>query len=102
MGLEEATIPIRFALDQNFPNPFNSATVITFVVPKAGETTLELFDLLGQKVATLASGYREAGPHTFAWDGRNDKGRPLASGMYLYRLQSGRSKVATRKMLVLR
>ena len=88
-------------LDQNFPNPFNGATAIHFAVP-GGEVRLDLFDLLGQKIATLVHGPREAGAYVSRWDGRDDDGRELASGVYLYRLQAGKGAVETRKLLLLR
>jgi len=62
---------------------------------------LALYNLAGQKVVTLANGYREAGRHTARWDGRDDQGRALASGVYLYRLQAG-AQVETRKLLLVR
>ena len=97
----ETAIPAAFALDQNYPNPFNSGTVINFDVPSRGETELTVFNLTGQKAATLAHGVREAGQYTLRWDGRDDVGQSLASGVYLYRLRAG-DRVATRKLLLLR
>ena len=98
---EESATPAIFALDQNYPNPFNSGTVIRFELPEAGETKLTVYNLVGQKVATLVEGVREAGSYTLRWDGRDDRGRSLASGVYIYRMQSG-NDVETRKLLLLR
>ena len=92
-------LPSAFALDQNYPNPFNSHTVIGFDLPVAADVDLALFDLLGQRVATLGRGRRPAGTYTIQWDGRDDAGQPLASGVYLYRLQSA-LQTETRKLLL--
>ncbi|MBT5057438.1 MAG: T9SS type A sorting domain-containing protein, partial [Gemmatimonadetes bacterium] len=66
-----------------------------------GDAELSLFNLSGQRVATLISGLREAGSYTLHWDGRDDAGRDLASGMYFYRLAAG-DQVATQKLMLLR
>lgn len=101
--LEErvAAVPQAFALSQNFPNPFNSSTVIRFALPSLGEVELAVFNLAGQQVATLAEGRREAGAYAVNWDGRDERGKELASGLYLYRLQAG-GWGETRKLLLLR
>jgi poly(3-hydroxybutyrate) depolymerase len=96
-----ASLPQRFALEQNYPNPFNSETVIRFALQASAKVELALYNLAGQKVATLAEGVREAGAYTLRWDGRDDSGRELASGVYVYRLQGG-SRTETRKLLLLR
>ena len=92
--------PSTFALDPNYPNPFNSGTVMRFSLPIGGHVDLSLYNLAGQKVTTLVEGRLEAGVHSLRWDGR-DKGRELASGVYLYRLQAG-GQVETRRLLMLR
>ncbi|NKB72696.1 MAG: T9SS type A sorting domain-containing protein [Candidatus Latescibacteria bacterium] len=88
-------------LEQNYPNPFNSDTVIRFALPQAGSADLAVYNLAGQKVAQLLAGPRPAGAHVISWDGRDQTGRALASGVYLYRLQVGQ-QVQTRKLLLLR
>ena len=82
-------------------NPFNSATLIRYSLPTRAVIDLSIFNLAGQKVATLMDGIRQAGAHTIRWDGRDDSGRELASGVYLYRLQSS-GRVETRKLVLLR
>ena len=101
--LEEhsTSLPSSFALAQNYPNPFNSGTVIRFDLPQSQLVDLSLYNLAGQKVAAMVNGMRRAGTHTVRWDGRDDEGRALASGLYLYRLQAG-GQVETRKLLMLR
>jgi hypothetical protein len=96
-----ASLPQSFSLSQNFPNPFNSETVIRFELPENGEVELAVYNLAGQRVAALIQGQREAGSYTLRWDGRDERGRELASGVYLYRLWTGEN-VETRKLLLLR
>jgi pimeloyl-ACP methyl ester carboxylesterase len=96
-----AALPSVFVLDQNHPNPFNSDTVIRFDLPQAGEVALVLYNLVGQQVATLVQEAREAGAHAVLWNGEDEHGRALASGVYLYRLRTG-SQEQTRKLLLLR
>ena len=93
--------PLAFALSQNFPNPFNSDTTIRVDLPAATSVELSLHTLTGQRVATLARGVRGAGSYTFRWDGRNDSGQEMATGVYYYRL-TARERVQTRKLLLLR
>ncbi|MBT4097682.1 MAG: T9SS type A sorting domain-containing protein [Gemmatimonadetes bacterium] len=97
----DATVPESFTLSQNYPNPFNPETTIRFDLPLSADVDLSLYNLAGQRVATLASGLREAGSYDLRWDGRDDAGRALASGMYFYRLIAG-DQVGTRKLMLLR
>ncbi|MBI2502597.1 MAG: ASPIC/UnbV domain-containing protein, partial [Candidatus Latescibacteria bacterium] len=96
-----ASLPQAFSLSQNFPNPFNSDTVIRFALPEGGEVVLAVYNLAGQQVAKLAEGTREAGSYTLRWDGRDERGKELASGVYLYRLRAG-AQVETQKLVLLR
>ena len=86
---------------QNYPNPFNSDTVIEYQLPQPGEMQLEVYDLAGQRVTTLASGSRAAGSYVLHWDGRDDDGRMLATGVHLYRLHT-KVGLETRKLILLR
>jgi len=100
---EQVGLPGRFTLEQNYPNPFNSSTVIRFVLPTREDAELTIFNLTGQQVATLVSGERQAGAYTIRWDGRDDDGHELASGVYLYRLRAGDGQqVETRKLVLVR
>lgn len=92
--------PERFRLEQNIPNPFNSQTTIGFSLVQDAPVELAIYNLSGQRVATLVDGQRMAGRYSVQWDGRDDTGYALASGVYLYRLRSGRH-VETRKLLLL-
>jgi len=82
-------VPERFALGQNFPNPFNPVTVIRFNIPGTSPTRLEVYNVLGTLVRTLLSGTKEPGSYSVEWDGRDDAGNLVSSGLYLYRLSSG-------------
>ncbi len=86
----------EYALDQNYPNPFNPTTAIQFSLEKPGKTVLEIYNTLGQKVATLVNGELSAGAHRYQWNASG-----LASGVYFYRLQSNEF-VATKKMLLVK
>ncbi len=77
-------VPADYALEANYPNPFNPQTTIRFTLPEAVHVQIRVFDLLGREVARLVDADREAGRHEVAFDARD-----LASGMYLYRMQAG-------------
>jgi len=84
----EGTLPMVFSLSQNYPNPFNPTTTIEFSVASRGRVTLEVFNLLGQRVRVLADGIYEPGRYTVAWDGADQRGNPVSSGAYFYRLNA--------------
>ena len=95
-------VPAEFALGQNYPNPFNPTTTIQFDLPTISAVTIEVYDLLGIRVCTLANGERlSAGRHLRTWDGRDQNGSAASSGMYLYRLRAG-DHVLTRTMLLMK
>lgn len=94
-------IPGQFSMGQNYPNPFNPETRIAFNLEKAGDVTLEVFDILGRKVSTLQSGYLGAGQYEYTWHGADHSGRQAASGIYFYRLSSNEFSL-TRKMTLLK
>ena len=85
--LDELTAPpLRTALHQNYPNPFNPETVIRCALARAGPVNLRIYDLTGALVRTLQAGLLPAGGHEFVWRGKDDGGRSVASGVYIYRL----------------
>jgi hypothetical protein len=95
-------LPANVTLAQNHPNPFNPSTTIGFIVGQRTPVTLKIFNVLGQEVRTLLSGQiKSAGEHFAVWDGLNNAGAPVSSGVYLYRLQAG-DVVKTRRMLFLK
>ena len=83
------------------PNPLNPATRIRYTLEKGGYVDLVVYDISGHRVRTLVSGMVEAGQHETSWNGRDELGRPVASGIYLYQLRSG-DVVETRRMTVVR
>ena len=93
--------PTTLQLAQNAPNPFNSQTILSYFLLEPGPTRLEVFALTGQRVAVLHQGPQQAGYHRLRWDGRDAAGRPLASGIYLYRLVTDEG-ILTRKLTLLR
>jgi len=101
LGKMERLVPAEFRVHQNYPNPFNPNTTIKYDLPEAGPVTLEIYNLLGQRVRTLVSDHREAGYHQAPWDGTNDAGTKVGSGMFFYRLVAG-DYTAVRKMLLLK
>ena len=92
----EDVLPTQITLNQNYPNPFNPTTVISYELPESGNVTLEVFDMTGRLVATLANGTVQAGSHQINFDASG-----LSSGVYLYRLTAGRS-VLSRRLTVLK
>ena len=97
---DDGALPQESALDQNSPNPFNAETAITFRVNVSGHVDLAVFDLAGQRIRTLFSGRRETGAHVVRWNGRDDGGTEVASGVYLYRLETREFKEARRLTLL--
>jgi hypothetical protein len=79
-------LPMEYSLKQNYPNPFNPMTEISFDLPRAGNVQLNVYNILGRKVTTLINDYLAAGRHSVTFNGTNDDGSSLASGIYLYRL----------------
>jgi hypothetical protein len=93
-------IPAVFALGQNYPNPFNPTTTMAYTVARESFVTLSVFNLLGQEVRALVADIRAAGSHSVEWDGRDDAGREVPSGIYLYRMNAGQFQETRRMVLV--
>ncbi len=94
-------LPKTYELQQNYPNPFNPTTNIQFAVPRESQVTLTIYNILGQKVRTLVDDNRAAGRFEIVWDGKDDHGATVGTGLYLYRLQAGDHAIV-RKMLLLK
>jgi hypothetical protein len=90
-----------FSLFQSYPNPFNPQTTIVFEMPEPGDVSLKVFNAAGQIVATLVEEHKPTGRHIVHWDGRNQFGRHVSSGVYFYRLQAG-DYVETKRMILLK
>lgn len=90
---------LETSLSENYPNPFNPTTVISFSLRESCHTTLTVYNTLGQKVRTLANGQFSAGTHSLVWDSRDDSGRIVSCGVYVYTLRAGEF-VKTRRMMM--
>ncbi|MFC1725563.1 T9SS type A sorting domain-containing protein [candidate division KSB1 bacterium] len=94
-------LPTDYALDQNYPNPFNPETTIKYAMPVSGNVKIVLYNILGQKVRTLVENDMKAGFHKVVWNGRNDLGVKVASGMYIYMIKAGDFR-ASKKMVLMK
>ena len=105
IGGEDTTgsevIVTEYELFQNYPNPFNSVTTIKFNLPTDSNVSLTMYNCVGEAVRALVNREINAGKHDVIWDGRNDHGIPVSSGLYLYRLQAGNFS-AVKKMILIR
>jgi len=99
LGLE-AIIPAEFELSVNYPNPFNPTTTIEFSLPKADDIEMNIYNVLGQKVKNLYAGPIEAGNHSLIWDGKDENGNPVSSGIYIYNLTSKQGTDAKKMVLI--
>ncbi|MCJ7457467.1 MAG: T9SS type A sorting domain-containing protein [candidate division Zixibacteria bacterium] len=96
-----SVIPERFELFQNYPNPFNFGTLIKYALPQESEVKIVVYNLLGQKVRVLVNDIQEPGYYTISWNGKNERGEAVGSGIYFYRIQAG-SFTKTAKMSLLK
>ena len=100
-GFDDELMPEDFEFPPNYPNPFNPETTIPFAVPDLVYVSIEIYDILGQRVKTLVSDEMNVGTYSVVWNGRDDAGREVASGVYLYRIIAGEF-VAKRRLLLVR
>jgi len=101
LGIDDvAAIPGVFALHQNYPNPFNPVTTIRYDVPEQSHVTMDIYNLLGQRVATLVNGVQEPGYHAVLWNGTNMNGAAMSSGMYFYHIKAGDFRAVKKLILV--
>ena len=98
---KKPTIPTIMALYQNYPNPFNPTTSIRYDIPVISKVNLKIYNSIGQEVKILVDQVQMPGEKLVVWDGRDNKGRVIVSGLYLYRLKIG-NEVLTRKMAVVK
>jgi len=96
----EPGLPVGFALRQNHPNPFNPSTHVEYVLPTRSHVTVTVFDMLGRRVRTLVDAVMGSGTHTATWDGSDERGKAVASGVYLYRMEAGEHTESRRMVLV--
>jgi len=97
---KEAVVPREFSLSQNYPNPFNPQTVIEYALPKESHVKITIYNVLGQKVRVLKDEIERAGYKRVVWDGRDDTGSEVASGIYFYRIMAGDFVTAKKMMMV--
>jgi len=98
---DEEILPTRFELHQSYPNPFNNQTVIKYSLFKRTEVSLVIYNVLGQKVRTLVNNERQSGDVSVTWDGKDESGKDLSSGIYFYQLRAGQF-TQTRRMVLLK
>lgn len=96
----DGTVPESYRLEPNFPNPFNPSTTISYILGKAGETKVSIYNLVGKEIKTLVDQVQVAGTHSVVWDGRDNSGRAVASGVYVVTLRSGDFKQSRRITLM--
>lgn len=96
-----ASLPLTWSVSQNYPNPFNPSTTIDYSVPRKSKVTLSVYNVLGQKVATLVNAEMAAGKYRAVWDGKAENGTNLSSGIYFYKFEADKF-VKTSKMVMLK
>jgi hypothetical protein len=94
-------VPKEFAVSQNYPNPFNPSTVINYALPKTSLVSIKIYDVLGQEVKTLMNFERQAGNYSAQWNGDNNLGQHVSTGIYIYRVTAGQY-VKSMKMILLK
>ncbi|MBL7961350.1 T9SS type A sorting domain-containing protein [bacterium] len=97
---EASVIPDQFELSQNYPNPFNPSTTISFGIPEPSNVTLMIYNIQGQEVRTVFGNFLDAGYYDAVWDGKDDAGSQVSSGIYIYRLQAGKFTESKKMTLV--
>jgi hypothetical protein len=98
----DQVLPREFSLGANFPNPFNPATTLPVTVPVTADVAVKVYNILGEEIRTVHSGVLGAGRYWMVWDGRNDAGVPVATGVYLARLSTPAGAGFVTKMLLLK
>ena len=101
LALDGIGLPDVFALHNNYPNPFNPVTNITYDIPEVAEVRLDIYNVAGQKVRTLTQGLHEPGRYRIQWNATNDFGQQLSSGMYIYRIVAG-DFVSVKKLILMK
>ncbi len=95
-------IPTTATLQQNYPNPFNPTTTIAYNVKEAGNISIEIYNVKGQKVKTLLNEHKEIGEHEIVWNGKDANNKDVSSGMYYYKMKAGGRYTSTKKMILLK
>lgn len=98
---KNSNIPLQYYLEQNFPNPFNPSTTIQYSLPDQERVKLNVYNVLGQLVKTLVDSFQSAGFHSVIWDGSNNNGQKVSSGIYFYKIDSGKF-INIKKMILIK
>jgi hypothetical protein len=97
----DGLIPEEFNVSQNYPNPFNPSTTIKYAIPQQSFVTIKVYDIVGREVKTLVNTERSPGIYSVQWDGNNNFGSKVTSGIYLYRVVAG-NFTQVKKMILLK
>ena len=97
---ESNAIPVSFAVSQNYPNPFNPSTLINYSLPKSSLVTIKIYNILGQEIKTLINSEHQPGYYSIQWNGDNNYGHSVASGIYIYRVTAGQYAKSMKMMLL--
>ncbi|MCP4705881.1 MAG: T9SS type A sorting domain-containing protein [candidate division Zixibacteria bacterium] len=100
-NITDTNLPESYSLSQNYPNPFNPTTVISYSIPKRSDVSISIINLLGQKIKTIVNENQTAGKHTVNWDGTDQSGKAVASGIYFYQINAG-DYTASKKMIMIK
>ena len=95
------SIPKEFSLSQNYPNPFNSTTLIQYGLKENVNVKITVYDILGRVVKSLVNDYQDAGFRSVTWDGTDNSGSSVATGLYIYKIEAG-DFVSAKKMLMIK
>lgn len=93
-------LPVAFYVYQNYPNPFNPSTTIRYSLPKSDNVLINIYDINGNLISTLLNAKQNAGTHEVTWDGKNNSGLQVVSGVYLYKVQAGNSSKISKMILL--
>lgn len=93
-------VPVEYKLGNNYPNPFNPFTVISYDLPLFSDVHIDVYNILGEKICDLVNESQTAGVHTVAWNGQDDLGNTMNSGLYFYRLRSGNYSKVKRMVMI--
>jgi len=96
---DEMNLPQQFTLEQNYPNPFNPTTTIRYSIPEAAHVSIKVYNILGERIATLLKKQQSAGRYSVVWNGQNEQGRKVSTGIYFYRIEANNYS-AMKKMVI--
>ena len=90
LGIDDGTVPMKFAVSANYPNPFNPSTRFTISIPEHSNVSVSVFDLIGRQVALLLNSKLDIGVYNLIWQGKNATGSPVSAGVYILRVDAGK------------